>query len=72
MRWKSQEIYPPKHYRVIKRFLFFPKSLRTHALGSFETRWLEFAQIHQTRIEKITHPSEYYWRVYYWADYSKN
>jgi len=54
MRWNDKSPPPTPlrfSYRVVRRFLFFPKRLAIYkeggALETHETRWLEFANIRQ-------------------------
>ncbi len=61
MRWNSPE---PFEKRVVRRFLFFPKSLNG------ETRWWEFAFIRQNYVtpRALGHLFNSHWEDLGWVD----
>ena len=65
MRWTEDDLFDTQYssYRVVKKFLFFPKTL------DGQSRWLERASIQQ-KAYGILFPKLFGQRFILWSDHS--
>ena len=59
MKWKATKEPEFGECRRVRRFIFFPKTLRLGGSEVEETRWLEFAWIKQSYQRYHSHENEW-------------